>query len=114
MQKITIVTCALLLLINVVAHFIFPSYSSFNCGVSSIIVVIGMALTIIVANTKMKDAFRYSLNTIIPTATLIEFVICIIGPDRMVNNYCVIISILLIVVQLILLFVANHISKSIN
>ena len=112
MQKITIVTCALLLLINVVAHFIFPSYSSFNCGVSSIIVVIGMALTIIVANTKMKDAFRYSLNTIIPT--LIEFVICIIGPDRMENNYCVIISILLIVVQLILLFVANHISKSIN
>lgn len=114
MQKIAVISGLLLLLINVLAHFVFPSYSTFSCGLSSAFILIGIILLIVIAKIKLKDGFRYSLNTFISFGTLVEFVLCILSPDRIENNFCFIIAAIMVIIQAILIFITNYMSKKIN
>jgi hypothetical protein len=114
MQKNSIILGIILLLANIAAYLIFTSYSLFNCGLSTFIIIVNVCMVCFVSNIKLKEAFHYSLNILYSFAFLIEIILSIITRDQIENNIVLFLIILLIVSEIGLLLALNYISKKIK
>ena len=111
MQKIFIIMGAILLIVIIAAHLLFDSYTLFNCGLSTIVVIISVCMLCIVSRIKLKDAFRYSLYIMAVLVSIAQLILSIIADSKFANNNSLFAIVILIVSELILILSANHISK---
>lgn len=71
-----------------------------------------MILMHLISVMNLKDAFRVSLNTIVPLFTAIEFISGLISANQWKDNALIVFILICILIEGILLIVTNHLSKS--
>lgn len=106
MKVLTIIVFVILLLANVLAGIIIKEYLTENIIMSSCILILNAILLWLVANSKMRDAFKVSYHILFPFICIIEFILAIIAPNKWEDNFFVIGIVCCVAFQFILLFTA--------
>lgn len=113
MKKIIIISSVILLVANILVGTILTCYSGFNVAISSTVVLLTAAMLYVVNNITLKDAFKVSLSIFFTLGGIIEFVISLFMPPHFSDNWGVIAIITLLVVQGLILLLANTVSTKI-
>ena len=103
-----------MLAINLVAGKILSSYDSFNILANSIVIIVNVILLWFVDVIHMKEGFRVSLSCLFPFLGVIEYLCFIFCDSQLENNGIVIFVMLLILLQIVLLVIADQVSRSIQ
>ena len=106
MKVLTIIVFAVLLLVNLLAGVIIKEYLTENIIMSSCILLLNAILLWLVANSKMRDAFKVSYHILFPFICIIEIILAIIAPNKWEDNFFVIGIVCCVAFQFILLFAA--------
>jgi len=115
MNKAIISIGAIFAVVNLLIGLIVSAYSGVNITVSTVIIVITTLILLAVNNRiTLKDGFKVSLNFIIPTIGLIEYLLAVFMPSKFTDNWCLISVIILFVVEAVLLIAAHSVSTKIN
>lgn len=95
-------------MLNLLVGLMLSAYTVFNMVVVSVILFLtaGILLWIDNSNT-LKDGFKVSLSFIIPSLGLLEIILGALMPSRFVDNWCLLVILLLMAFEGILL-VATH------
>lgn len=114
MKRIVLFTCATLLIANFLFGLLLSSYEWLNVLFSSGIIILSGIFMLLISLLSLKDGFKSSLYVIYPIWGFIELVLSLFSSDRITDNWMIIVITLMVVLQLILLFIANVISKKIK
>ena len=111
MKRLILRLGAILLLANIAFGVVLDAFEKFNLIFSSGIIVYTIIVLLATSIIKMKDAFRVSLLLINVICGVIGYSIGLIVEQRVTDNWCLILLILIVAFQLILLATANSVSK---
>lgn len=114
MKRIVIFTCATLLVTNFLFGLLLSGYEWLNVLLSSGIILLFGIFMLLIGVIQLKDGFKSSLYVLYPILGFIELVLSPFSPNRITDNWVVIVVTLLSVFQLILLFIAKVISNRIK
>lgn len=114
MKRIIIFSCLVLLLANLLFGIVLSAYEWVNVLISSSVIVLTGIFMLLISVLSLKDGFKSSLYVVYPIWGFIELVLSLFSPDRITDNWVIIVIMLMVVFQLILLFIANVISKKIK
>ena len=113
MKKILLSIGGSALLLNIICCLIITKYSAVSCVFSSLSILTNTGLIYyLFASKDMRDAFRISISFFICILGLIQFILCVLSPASIENNWYLFGAILILFVDVVLLIVANQISKS--
>lgn len=113
MKTIIILITGLCLIMNILCGFIISSYSTFNCGVTSGIIILNAIIMLIVSEITLKDGFRISLNVLFPIMAIIEFIVGLFSPDRLQDNGFLVFILIALLWEGIIIIITNQISKKV-
>ena len=82
MKSIILSVAGFALVINILCGLIISSYSIFNCGITSGIIILNALLLLLVSEITLKDGFRISLNVLFPLMALVEFIAGLFSPEK--------------------------------
>lgn len=99
-----------LLVLNILAGLIISSYNIFNVVLTSIVLIIAIALYIKLNKSEILSSYKISLSFILPTITLVELVLGIFAKSEFTDNWFVMAIALLIIVQVMLIMAVKKIS----
>lgn len=111
MRILIIIISSILILFNVLAGIIFKEYLLENYIASSCVILINAILLLLVSNSEMKDAFKVSYSLLFPFLGLVEFILAVLAPNTWEDNIYFVFIMGIIVLQLIMFFAANKITK---
>lgn len=111
MKKIIILSCAILLVANLLFGAILSFYGWCNVALSSAVIAITGLLLYLTDIIHLKDAFKVSLMVLFLIAGAIEFMLSLIASNRFADNWWLILVIFLMAVEVIVLIITNAISK---
>jgi len=111
MRILIIIISFILILFNVIVGIILKEYLLENNIVSSCVILVNALLILLVYNSEMKNAFKVSYSLLFPFLGIVEFVLAILAPNTWDNNIYFVFIIGIIVLQLIMFFAANRITK---
>lgn len=111
MKRLSLIFFVFLLIINIIAGLILSAYPTFNMVLNSCVLVVAIAFSLWLNNAKINTPFRLSLSFLIPTVTLIEFIIGIFSPQQFQDNWGIIAILLLIAFEALLIFTVGNRSK---
>lgn len=114
MKGLTFILGLLMLAINIVAGKILSAYAPFNMWANCGVIIVNVIFLWLVDVVHMKDGFRVSLNSLFPFLGVIEFLCIAFCRSQLEDNGTVIFVLLLILLQIILLLIANQTSRSIQ
>ena len=86
----------LLLVINIVAGLILTGYPIVNMAINTVVLLVAMVFAMWINRNQLLSAFSYSLSFILPTFTLIEFIIGCFFAAQIQDNWAIIINLCLI------------------
>lgn len=75
MKTIILLIAGLCLIVNILCGCIISSYSTFNCGVTSGIIILNAIIMLIVSEITLKDGYHISLNVLFPIMAIVEFIV---------------------------------------
>lgn len=111
MQKISLQIGCLLIILNVIAYLVFSAYPLINCIVTTIIIVICMALQYAISRIQLKNGFRYSLATLIPIGSVICVTLGITAPIGFNNNINLFVTVVIVSILATLIIIAKKMSE---
>ena len=114
MKKIIITTTFVLLFANLLIGAILSFYGGLNVSLSSAVIVSTGILLFLTNTIYLKDGFRIPLMLLFAVIGFIELILSLVSPNRITDNWWLILVILLIAGEVILLIITNTISKRIN
>ena len=114
MKAIILSVAGLCLIVNILCGFIISSYSTFNCGVTSGIIILNAIIMLIVSEITLKDGFRISLNVLFPIMAIIEFIVGLFSPDRLQDNGFLVFILIALLWEGIIIIITNQISKKVQ
>ena len=114
MKKTIIFTTIAVLVVNIVAGLLLSSYHTFNMLATSVVVLFTAALIYITESITMKDAFRVSLPFVFSTIGVVMFLLMLFSKHQIQDNWCVIVSLVLLLVETVILYVTHRVSKTIQ
>ncbi len=114
MKKIIIFSCIVLLIANLLFGAILSFYGEFNVAISSVVIVVTGLLLYLTDIIRLKDGYKISLMLIFAVGGLLEFVLSLIAPNRLIDNWWLILVIGLMAAEAILLIITNTVSNKIK
>ena len=114
MKKIIIFSCIVLLIANLLFGAILSFYGEFNVAISSVVIVVTELLLYLTDIIRLKDGYKISLMLIFAVGGLLEFVLSLIAPNRLIDNWWLILVIGLMAAEAILLIITNTVSNKIK
>ncbi len=94
---------------------IVTAFGWFNIIISTLIIVLTTIILLAVFNLmNLKDGYKVSLSFIIPILGVIEYVLSVFMPNRMSDNWCLILIILLFLAEVVIVSVAQTVSNKIR
>ena len=115
MKKILLSIGGSALLLNIICCLFITKYSAISCVFSSLSILINTGLIYYLFTSKdMRDAFRISISFFIGILGLVQFILCVMSPASIENNWYLLGAILILCVDVVLLIITNQISKSIK
>ena len=114
MKRIVLFTCTTLLITNFLFGLLVSSYEWFNVLLSSGIIILFGIFMLLIGIMQLKDGFRLSLYVLYPILGFIELILSLFSPNKIMDNWVIIVLTLIVVFQLILLFITKVISNRIQ
>ena len=111
MKSTSLIVGGILLVLNLLIGMIISSYETFHVIANSGVIIVNTVLLLVLGTLNVKDGFRYSLNLLLPTFALIEFLIICFSRPEVENNWGLIVVLLILVLQVILLLGAKKMSN---
>ena len=97
-----------LALLNLLAGLILSNYDLVNIAVTTVIIIITTVVLLRVNSfTELKDGFKVSLNFIIPTIGIIQYIFALFMPNRITDNWYLIILLILLAFEMMLLLITK-------
>ena len=114
MKRIVLFTCTTLLITNFLFGLLVSSYEWFNVLLSSGIIILFGIFMLFIGILQLKDGFKSSLYVLYPILGFIELILSLFSPNKIMDNWVIIVLTLIVVFQLILLFITKVISNRIQ
>ena len=114
MKRIVLFTCATLLITNFLFGLLLSSYEWLNVLLSCIIIILFGIFMSLIGIVQLKDGFKSSLYVLYPILGFIELILSLFSPNKIMDNWVIIVLTLIVVFQLILLFITKVISNRIQ
>lgn len=114
MKKVIILSCMVLLIANLLFGAILSFYGEFNVAISSVVIVVTGLLLYLTDIIRLKNGYKISLMLIFAVGGLLEFVLSLIAPNRLTDNWWLILVIGLMAAEAILLIITNTVSNKIK
>ena len=114
MKRIFLFTCTTLLITNFLFGLLVSSYEWFNVLLSSGIIILFGIFMLLIGILQLKDGFKSSLYVLYPILGFIELILSLFSPNKIMDNWVIIVLTLIVVFQLILLFITKVISNRIQ
>lgn len=114
MKKIIILSCTLLLIANLLCGAILSFYGGCNVAFSSAVIIVTGILLFLTDTINLKDGYKVSLMLLYTIAGALEFILSLIAPNRITDNWWLIFVITLITVEVLLLVITNLFSHKVK
>ena len=98
------------LILNILIGLICSSLSWVNISASSVAILLNTTLAYYMFGDNVKTSFKVSLMFIIPIITIIEYLISLFMPNKLENNYALIIILILLFLELIIYLTIKKVS----
>lgn len=114
MKKTILFSTIAVLVVNILAGLLLSGYHTFNIVATSVVVVLTAALMYITKCITMKDAFRVSLPFTFAILGVIMFLLMLFSKHQLQDNWCVIVLLVIMLLDVVILYVAHRVSKFIQ
>lgn len=114
MKKTILFTAIAVLVINILAGLLLSSYHTFNWTATSFVVLLTAALMYITESITMKDAFRLSLPFTFAVLGVVMFLLMLFSKHQLQDNWCVIVSLVILMMEAVILYIIHRVSKQIQ
>lgn len=114
MKRIIVLSSLVLLIMNLLCGLILSFYGGFSVAVSSIVIVVTALLLFLTDTLNLKDGFKIPLMLIFILAGFLEFILSLIAPNRIADNWWLIVVFCLLALEAILLIITNTVSNKIK
>ena len=114
MKTIILLIAGLCLIVNILCGCIISSYSAFNCGVTSGVIVLNAIIMLIVSAITLKDGYRISLNVLFPVMTIAEFIAGLFSPEKLQDYGSLMFILVALLLEGIIIIITNQISKKVQ
>ena len=111
MKRIIILSCTVLLIANLLCGAILSFYSGCSVAVSCAVIVVTGILLYLTDTINLKDGYKFSLMLLFTIAGALEFIFSLIAPNRITNNWWLILVIALMSAEVIMLIITNSVSN---
>lgn len=114
-MKSTILTIGgILVAVNLMFGLLLSSYNAFNVGFTTAVLILTSAFIYAVYTVRMSDAAKVAFTVLLPVSGFFKFVLGIISPTRIEDNWCVIGSVLLTVIELVIVLCYHRLHRFLN
>ena len=114
MKNLSIIVGSIAFLFNVILGLMTSGYETFNCVLNSGIIVVSVLLLCAASSHKLRDGFKISLGCLFPVFFIAEIICGCLASNQIKDNLSLIIILLLVIVQVVMLVLANYSSKNIK
>ena len=114
MKRIIILSTIVLLVMNLLFGAILSFYSGFNVAISSSVIAVTGLLLYLTDTIHLKDGYKISLLLIFGIGGLLEYVLSLVAPNRLTDNWWLILVIGLMAAEAIFLIITNTVSNKIK
>ncbi len=111
MKKTILFATIAVLIVNIVAGLLLSNYHTFNMLATSVVVILTATLMYITEYITMKDAFRVSLPFVFAFLGLVMFLLMLFSEPQLQDNWCVIVSLIILLIEAVMLYITHHVSK---
>jgi len=113
MKKTILFATLAVLAVNILAGLLLSGYHTFNVLATSLVIALTTTLMYITEYITMKDAFRVSLPFVFAFLGLVMFLLMLFSKPQLQDNWHVIISLIIFLVEVIVVNVTHRISRRI-
>lgn len=113
MKKTILFATLAVLAVNILAGLLLSGYHTFNVLATSLVIALTTTLMYITEYITMKDAFRVSLPFVFAFLGLVMFLLMLFSKPQLQDNWHVIISLIIFLVEVIVENVTHRISRRI-
>ena len=114
MKSTILIIGGLLIVVNILFGLMLTVYAPFNMWMNTAIIAVTTALMFIVNALQIKDAFKVALTIFLPISGLVKLILCFFSPERLVDNWCVIVLVIITVIETITCFIMYKTSQYIS
>lgn len=111
MKKTILFATLAVLVVNILAGLLLSSYHTFNMVGTSVVVVFTAVLMYITESITMKDAFRVSLPFLFAFLGLVMFLLMLFSKSQLQDNWRVIVSLIIMLVDAVIIYITYRVSK---
>lgn len=104
-------SCAVLLTTNLLCGAILSSYGGCNLALSSAVIIVSAVLLYLVDAINIKDGYKVSLMLLFITIGFLEFILSLMAPNHVADNWWLIVVIALMAIQAITLIITRSVSN---
>lgn len=114
MKSIILTLGGILVAVNLMFGLLLSSYNAFNVGFTTVALILTTVLIYVVHTVRMSDAAKVAFTILLPVSGFVKLVLGIISPVRIEDNWCVIGSVLLTVIELVIVFCYYKLHRFVN
>ena len=100
-----------LLVGNILFGAMLSFYNSYNVIFSSVAIIATGILLYLTDIIHLKDGYKVSLMVLFAIVGVMEFILSLIAPNRMIDNWWFVIVVILIALEVILLIITNTVTN---
>lgn len=114
MKSIILTIGGILVAVNLLFGLLISAYDAFNVGFTTAVLILTSAFIYAVYTVRMSDAAKVAFTVLLPVSGFVKLVLGIISPVRIEDNWCVIGSVLLTVIELVIVFCYYKLHRFVN
>lgn len=114
MKRILLLSCLILLATNLLFWAILSSFGGYNAAIGSAVIVATGLLLLLTDTINLKDAYKVSLMLLFALCGVLEYILALVAPNRLTDNWWLIVVIALLAFEVISLIITNTVSKKIK
>ena len=113
MKKTIIIGCCLLIT-NILTGMLLSKYALFNMCLNSTVIIITTVLIALLDKINLSTAYKISMSFVFGFLGIVEYMCGFFSKSTITDNWVIIIDLILLVIQVLILIVANTVSSKVN
>lgn len=111
MKSIILSIGGILFVANLLFGLLLSVYAPFNMWYNTIVITISTVMILLVQTITIKEAYKVSLSISLPISCFIKLILGCLSPERIEDNWCIIICLLVTIVEVLLIIIVSRTSK---
>ena len=109
---VILIVAGLMIMMNVILSLVIETYSFMAVLQGCAVVVISTIILLLVQCLRLSNAYRYSLNALFSFSTIGEWITAFFAPNELINNWFVVVALIILVLEVLLLVASNSITNT--